>query len=124
MRAFAAFALLIVMACTPVAPAPSASDPGQSAPAVPVHEMSAAQCEAAGGDMQRVCRMGSIQCVVTYADAGRTCRDGDDCQGDCRADVGTPSGTPVTGRCQATSDPCGCFANVEDGQVDGALCVD
>ena len=30
----------------------------------------------------------------------------------------------VTGRCQATSDPCGCFANVEDGRIETALCVD
>lgn len=124
MRALAAFALLVLMACTPVTPADPVSDGGQSAPAVPFHEMSAGQCQEAGGTMRPVCRMGSVQCVVTYSDAGQTCRDGDDCQGDCRADVGTQAGTPVTGRCQATSDPCGCFANVEDGQVDGALCVD
>lgn len=119
MRALAAFALLIVMACTPVAPdsvaAPVAG--GSSTP-------EAAACAADGGAIQPVCRMQTLQCVIAYSDAGQACRDGDDCQGDCRVDPSTPAGSAATGQCQATSDPCGCFANVEDGRAQAGLCVD
>jgi hypothetical protein len=33
-------------------------------------------------------------------------------------------GKPATGKCVATSDPCGCFTLVEDGKIGPALCVD
>jgi hypothetical protein len=71
--------------------------------------------------------MGTWACVVSYADAGKTCRDGDECQGRQCRHSGKPVADPnqqVTGRCVATSDPCGCFALVEDGKVEAALCVD
>ncbi|EPX58743.1 hypothetical protein D187_003704 [Cystobacter fuscus DSM 2262] len=65
-------------------------------------------------------------CVIPYADAGKACRDGDDCQGSCRytADGQPPADAPVTGTCQVSNDPCGCFATVEDGKLQAALCVD
>jgi hypothetical protein len=31
---------------------------------------------------------------------------------------------PITGQCQASSSPFGCFARVEDGHSTGFLCVD
>ena len=65
-------------------------------------------------------------CVLPYADAGKVCTDSDQCMGDCRLADGPslPSGTTATGVCQANTSPFGCFANVEDGKVDAALCVD
>ena len=120
---FLTLALGWLIACAP-APTPGGGNgPGPAAPSTPPHEMTSTQCGAAGGTMRPVCMMGTVQCVVPYSDAGRTCRDGDDCQGDCRSEEMSATG-PVTGRCQANSDPCGCFANVEDGRIDGALCVD
>lgn len=118
MRAIAAFALLIVMACTPVAPTPPGPGPGSGG------TTDSAACTAQGGTMRPVCRRQTMQCVIAYSDAGRTCRDGDDCQGDCRAEVGVEAGTSVTGQCQATSDPCGCFTTVEGGRAQAGLCVD
>ena len=60
------------------------------------------------------------------ADAGKPCTDGDQCEGDCRAEPsdGPPKPGTVTGVCQADSDPCGCFTTIEDGQVAHAICVD
>jgi hypothetical protein len=71
--------------------------------------------------------MGQPACVVRYADAGKTCRDSKECQGaQCRFAGAKmpPDGAPATGKCVAISDPCGCFALVEDGKVSAALCVD
>jgi hypothetical protein len=118
-----AAAVAWLAACTPPPTPGGGNGPGPTGPSTPPHEMTSAQCQAAGGTMRPVCMMGTVQCVVTYSDAGQACRDGDDCQGDCRADDMGQTGA-VTGRCQANSDPCGCFANVEDGRIDGALCVD
>ena len=121
-----ALTLALVAACAP-APAPVttgdqwAEAPMSAPPAQPDTE-EARSCAARGGAMQPVCRMQTMQCVVQYSDAGQACRDGDDCQGDCRADAGATG--QVTGQCQASSDPCGCFAVVEDGRVQHALCVD
>ncbi|WP_029086155.1 hypothetical protein [Brevundimonas aveniformis] len=128
MRPILTLLCLILVACAPaVAPATGVKDGDGGPSTAPVqspHALDAGQCAAAGGTMRPVCMMGTVQCVVPYADAGRTCRDGDDCQGDCRAETMEPQRGPVTGRCQANSDPCGCYANVEDGRVDAALCVD
>lgn len=120
--------LALVAACAP-APAPEPSgdawaDAPVSAPAAQPDTAEARACAAEGGALRPVCRMQSLQCVVQYSDAGRPCRDGDDCQGDCRAPVEAASGGPVTGRCQASSDPCGCFTRVENGRAEAALCVD
>ena len=128
MRSLLTLICLALIACAaPVAP--EAEPGGSSAPAeapsgIPPHQMNADQCQAVGGTMRPVCMMGNISCVVRYADAGRVCSDGDDCQGNCRAESLDRTTGPITGRCQETSDPCGCFANVEDGRVDAALCVD
>lgn len=77
--------------------------------------------------MMAVGRLQSMQCVISYADAGTVCTDGDQCEGDCRIEEQSPhpmEGTSVTGRCQATSAPFGCFTRVEDGKAAATLCVD
>jgi hypothetical protein len=117
MRGLIAFTLLILMACTPVAPAASPTTGWGGDP-------QAAGCAMEGGTMQPVCRRQTMQCVIAYSDAGRTCRDGDDCQGDCRAEPNVANGINMTGRCQADSDPCGCFTLIEDGRAQAGLCVD
>ena len=116
-----------LMACAPAPTLDAAAEAEAawaSAPPVTASDAEIRECDARGGTIRPVCMMGTPQCVVTYSDAGRACRDGDDCQGDCRAGEMGPSGQAVTGRCQADSDPCGCFANVEDGRIEAALCVD
>ena len=125
-RLLAVLILTAVTACAPpVAPAPAeGTDPAPVSAPVQGDAAEVAACDARGGDMRPVCRMQSLQCVIDYSDAGRACRDGDDCQGDCRADVGATAGAPVTGQCQASSDPCGCFTTVEDGRAEAGLCVD
>ena len=125
MRLFLTLICLTLVACAPaVAPEAVEAETPATAPVQSPHTLDAAQCQAAGGEMRPVCMMGTVQCVVRYSDAGRACRDGDDCQGACRAADMAPAPGPVVGRCQATSNPCGCFANVEDGRIDAALCVD
>ena len=84
----------------------------------------AAQAAASGGTLQPVCRRQTMQCVIAYSDAGRICRDGDDCQGDCRAEINAANGVNLTGRCQANSDPSGCYTTIADGRAQAGLCVD
>ncbi|OIQ69537.1 sulfide dehydrogenase [flavocytochrome c] flavoprotein chain precursor [mine drainage metagenome] len=83
-------------------------------------------CAAKGGKIQPVCMRGLPACVIPYRDAGKTCRDKADCQGRCLYQGERPADpeTPVTGQCQATSNPCGCFAEVEHGHYLRGLCVD
>jgi len=83
-------------------------------------------CSDRGGTWRRVCLMGTWSCVMPYSDGGKSCKDKKDCQGQCRyqGDGVSAPGTPVTGVCQRDSDPCGCFAEVRDGKLQPALCVD
>jgi len=83
-----------------------------------------AECQARGGQVRAVCRSRTQMCVAPYPDAGKACRGKADCQGRCLDTGKSANGAPVTGRCQAESDPCGCFNLVEDGKVAGGLCVD
>ena len=103
-----------VAACSPLAaPVPDAAPTAAQA------------CAARGGSIQRVGRLQSERCVVPFADAGRPCRDGDDCQGDCRApEPGSPEGATVMGVCAPNDLPFGCHAPVEDGRARATLCVD
>ena len=120
--------LAVLAACAPaVAPTPGGAS-GSSASVTP-QQLNAIgddveACRAVGGEVRPICMMGTRQCVVTFADAGRTCRDSDDCQGDCRIAAGTEAGRVMTGQCQASSNPCGCFATVEDGRAGPSLCAD
>ena len=83
-------------------------------------------CAAKGGTLQRICLMGKLACVVTYADAGKPCTGKEQCLGQCRFEGGKmpPTGESAMGACQRTSNPCGCFATVQDGKIDAAMCVD
>ena len=112
-----------LVACNPAESGPTTTAP--SAAVIPKDEQS---CRVADGDWRRVCMMGTLACVVTFKDAGKTCRDGDECQSrQCRYEgKETPSmnGQSATGKCHATSDPCGCFTLVEDGKIMGTLCAD
>jgi hypothetical protein len=83
-------------------------------------------CSNRGGTWRRVCLMGTWSCVMPYSDGGKTCSDKKDCQGQCRYEGGESlaPGAPAKGVCQRNSDPCGCFAEVRDGKLGHALCVD
>ena len=87
----------------------------------------AAICRDAGGDYIRDGMRGWYQCVYPYPDAGEPCFDSSECEGQCRADVAgshmLPEGS-MTGTCQMTTSPFGCYATVENGQVGATLCVD
>lgn len=114
--ALAAAIALVLASC---APTPAPTDTASATPDV-------AACAAKGGVVRPVCRMQRPACVVTHADAGKTCADKSDCQGRClyRGEAPADLAATVTGQCQATSDPCGCFTTVEKGHVGPGLCVD
>lgn len=116
-------ALLAATLLAACAPTPAPADPQP----VPVAQgPDAKACTAQGGKIQPVCMRGLPACVIPYADAGKTCRDKADCQGRCLYQGERPADpeTPVTGQCQATSNPCGCFAEVEHGRYLRGVCVD
>lgn len=82
-------------------------------------------CQAKGGTLRRICLMGTISCVLKYADGGKSCSGKAQCLGQCRFEgAPLPPAASVVGVCQRTTDPCGCFATVEDGKVQGMRCVD
>tara|TARA_R100000935_G_scaffold49368_1_gene74629 strand:- start:1298 stop:1714 length:417 start_codon:yes stop_codon:yes gene_type:complete len=86
-----------------------------------------AECEAVGGRVARDGMRGWEQCIQSFSDAGQACTDNTDCLGQCRLSLGDDmpeAGKPVTGKCQATDSPFGCYATVEDGRATPALCVD
>lgn len=90
-------------------------------------EIDEAACAAKGGRVEQAGMLGLYRCTVPYADAGKVCRDGDDCEGRCllKGDP-EPQAQPgtLTGVCQATDSPFGCFTEIEDGSIGAALCVD
>lgn len=112
----AAALTLVLMSCAPSTP------PAPEMPPTP----DVAACAAQGGTVGPVCRMQTLACVLSYADAGKTCSDKSDCRGRClyKGEAPTDPAAVVTGRCQATSDPCGCFTTVVRGHVGPGLCVD
>ena len=112
---------------TTAAPLPSSAVVQQTAaaqadPGDP--NVDAEACRARGGDIRPICMLQRPACVIRYADAGRECRGDADCEGRCYAKGGAASGEPAVGRCQATSNPCGCNTLVEDGRAGPSLCVD
>tara|TARA_X000001316_G_scaffold6537_1_gene1601 strand:+ start:1621 stop:2190 length:570 start_codon:yes stop_codon:yes gene_type:complete len=86
-----------------------------------------ASCEAAGGTVARDGLLGWEQCIQRFADAGKACSDNSDCLGQCRltssADM-PGQDVKVTGTCQVTDTPFGCYATVEHGRATPMLCVD
>jgi len=119
-RLFSTLAVLLVAACQPL-PSPVA----ENRQATPVPTTST-DCAAKGGTMQPVGRAQTMQCVIAYADAGKRCTTGSDCLGDCRVeDAPFPAdGSAAVGRCQADSQPFGCYARVENGRTTSAICID
>jgi len=117
------FLTLGLAACTPAESGPTST--ATTAATIPTDEQS---CRVGGGTWRPVCLMGKPACVIRYADADKTCRDGDECQSkQCRyagKQLPNADGNEATGKCSATSDPCGCFTLVEDGKIQGTLCVD
>ncbi len=79
---------------------------------------SAAPCQAAGGQWQRVCMMGTLACVQPYADANKVCRTGTDCEGRRCLQAADARGRtePQTGRCIANNNPCYFGINLVNGQ--------
>ncbi len=84
-----------------------------------------AACGAIGGSIRREGMLGWEHCVQTYPDAGKACSGEADCLGTCRyeGEVAEP-GTHVPGTCQVVDVPFSCYATVEDGRLQHALCVD
>jgi len=87
-------------------------------------EIDAAACAADGGEIRQEGMLGMYRCVRPYADAGKACRSGADCMGRCLAPDGPMTGEAAEGRCQANDSPFGCYAEIEDGKVSAAICVD
>ena len=88
-------------------------------------------CEALGG------RWGSIglslneKCNLPTSDAGKECSNSAECEGSCIAELSEEDwdkavrGIVYTkGKCTAWKITVGCQAFVEDGKVEGILCVD
>jgi hypothetical protein len=110
-------------------PAPTAADSSSTpeAPSPPEREPSEAEvkaCTARGGKIEPVCMMGELACVVRYRDAGKRCTDKSECAGECLYEGDDSPQVNAVGRCQRTSDPCGCKAPVVHGRVQPALCAD
>lgn len=84
-------------------------------------------CEKAGGEIKQVGRLRAEHCIQPYPDAGKLCTDKTECLGWCIFEVGdsepTP-GTPADGICQLTTDSFGCTTLVNDGKIEGTICVD
>lgn len=83
-------------------------------------------CAAKNGEVRQEGLLGTWRCVIPYADAGNACRDKTDCEGKCLVppDSDAVTGAEATGACQANDSPFGCYAEIVDGKVAAALCVD
>lgn len=86
------------------------------------------QCDARGGEVKSVCRLGLPSCVLPYADAGKSCSDSSECEGACwlvmqEGDKVQP-GDSAVGECQPDSNICGCNFEILGGAVQPGLCVD
>lgn len=107
----------------PYVPPPAGAAPRlPPAPVASPEEVKA--CAARGGKMEPVCMLGSLECVIRYRDAGKRCTDKKDCAGDCVYEGPHPIPANPVGKCERTSDPCGCKAKMIRGKVQPAMCVD
>jgi hypothetical protein len=122
-RILASAIALMLAGCASSVPVAVGADAAAS-PAQTAGVSDAASCAARGGAIQPVCRMQRPMCVIHYADAGKACVGDADCEGKCRARDDAVYGQAAAGVCQATSDPCGCHANVEGGIAQPRICVD
>tara|TARA_R110000787_G_scaffold9090_4_gene31969 strand:- start:1780 stop:2199 length:420 start_codon:yes stop_codon:yes gene_type:complete len=131
-----AFGLLFVSGCTYFADrqAPETTGPAMTG----AYEMitfkgkratraEAARCEVAGGSVEPGGMLGYDQCVQTYADAGMSCMSAADCMGRCLLSPDSDDDVDQMtddGICQTTDSPFGCYAEVDEGKVQWAICVD
>lgn len=90
-------------------------------------------CESQGGQWGPVGLSPKEICVMPTTDAGKVCSDSRDCQSACVANLSVADYNnlvkyhiPIhtTGRCTAWKVGVGCNAYVENGVVNGILCVD
>jgi len=88
-------------------------------------------CEALGGRWGRIGLSLEEQCNLPTSDAGKECSDSDECEGSCIAELSEEDwekaiyGVVYTkGKCTAWIITIGCHPFVEDGKVEGILCVD
>ncbi len=81
-------------------------------------------CAAAGGDVRQEGMLGMYRCVKPFADAGKACRSKSDCEGKCLATDDAMPDAEIVGACQAEDSPFGCYAEVENGKITNAICVD
>lgn len=82
-----------------------------------------AMCVAQGGFVERAGMLGAERCTMTYSDGGNICIDSSNCEGKCVTGVGGDKGA-VSGQCQKTDNPFGCYSEVLGGKVQPGLCVD
>ncbi|WP_284125169.1 hypothetical protein [Parerythrobacter aestuarii] len=83
-------------------------------------ETSKAECEAKKGTYARRGMLGSYTCAVPYPDAGKACTKPSDCEGQCRVE----SPQDEFGKCQANSNPFGCYSYINEEDQVVAICVD
>lgn len=83
-------------------------------------------CAAKNGEVRQEGLLGAWRCVVPFADAGKVCRDKADCEGKCLAppESEAVTGDEAAGVCQANDSPFGCYAEIVEGKIAAALCVD
>ncbi|OFX04334.1 MAG: hypothetical protein A3E78_14560 [Alphaproteobacteria bacterium RIFCSPHIGHO2_12_FULL_63_12] len=110
------------------APAPAVDEGGgasiEEMRAQSLAEIDQEACAAAGGAVRQEGMLGMYRCVKPFADAGKACRSKSDCEGKCLATDDAAPDAEVTGACQADDSPFGCYAEVEGGKVQAAICVD
>ena len=83
-----------------------------------------AMCVSQGGFVERAGILGAERCTMTYSDGGNICIDSSNCQGKCVTGVGGGDSNAVSGQCQKTDNPFGCYSEVLGGKVQPGLCVD
>ena len=64
-----------------------------------------------------------MACTIPTGDAGKSCTDSSECERRCLTGVGEP-GKQVTGQCQSSNQPFGCWAEVLKGVAQPGLCID
>ncbi|RKQ69517.1 hypothetical protein DES40_2318 [Litorimonas taeanensis] len=95
-----------------------ASEPGK------LSAVERTQCLTNGGFIERAGMLGYERCTMRYSDGGNICIDSSNCEGKCLASADAANQNAVSGLCQITDNPFGCYAEVVAGTISAALCVD